>query len=293
MKYLRFNIILSLFILPISLAFAGEKVNQRIEVPHSEKLFIDITRGFVKVKSWDKSEISVQGELDDSVSKLIFKNKKHKTLLKVVAQDGEHWGDSSVLKVFVPESTQVIFKGVDTTFSFNKIYAGISGKSITGDIQIKDARASLSISTMSGDVHIEKAIGKVEVESVSGEIDVSGQFEKAALKSMSGNISATIGSIDKLKIKNISGDIEISGEVQPNAEIKLASVNGNIHFNVDGKLNAVCELVSQFGGSIENSITDDVPQESMMQQQLLNFTSGDGSGKIIMKTISGKITIEE
>ena len=293
MKYFHYSLFFISLALPSALCIAGEKINQTINIENSEKLFIDVTRGIVKVTTWDKPEITIKGELDDTVTNLIFKNKGHKTLIKAKTSAGEHWGDSSILQVFVPKSTAIYFDGVDTTYDFNNIAAGISGETISGDVKVKSSHSKIYLSSMSGNIQVEDSSGKAQIKSVSGDIKIQGYFDKAAVKSMSGDISSTIDNINELLIKNVSGKINVAGQLKPEATVKLASVSGNIKYHAEGELNAECELATQFGGKIENTLTADTAKKSMMQKQELNFISGDGSGKLMISTISGAISLNE
>ena|GEM_PF-1832712 len=197
-------------------------------MPDSEKLFIDISRGFVKVEGWDKQEILLQGELDDAVKKLVFKSKGTKALIKVVPQDAEHWGDASVLKIFMPQSSKLYFRGVDTCFGLAYIHGGVEGKTISGDIMAKDIRTEFFASSMSGDIFVEDSSGKAQVESVSGELNFSGRFNQAKLKSMSGDIIANTENAKKLTIKNVSGNTQIHGRLQQKSDEAFYFMQGAI-----------------------------------------------------------------
>jgi DUF4097 and DUF4098 domain-containing protein YvlB len=110
---------------------------------------------------------------------------------------------------------------------------------------------------------------------------------------MSGDIEADISGTDKLILQNVSGQTNVTGLVKNHAQIKLTSVSGNISFSADKDLNAECMLVSQFGGNIDNQLTDDVPTEASLHKKSLNFISGDGSGSLSMSTVTGAITIKK
>jgi len=276
-----------------NLALAGEKIVQTLVVPPQGKLFVDITRGFVKIQGWDKNEISIQGELDDSVKKLIFKNKGIKSLIKAVSKGEEHWGDSSVLKIFMPHQTKLYFKGVDTTFALSKLHSGIDGRTMKGDLVVEKSNSNIMLSSVSGSIYLVDSTGTANIETVNGAIDVDGQYEKIELESMSGDISARIANIDLLKLKNISGNTHIEGDVKADAFIKIESVSGDILYQASKELNAECEFASQFGGEITNELTADVAQQSAFKGQMLHFVSGDGSGKLIMKSITGTITLNQ
>jgi len=274
-------------------SFAGDKIAQSLIVEPDGKLFVDITRGLVKIKGWDKNEISIQGELDDSVKELIFKNKKHKTLIKAVSKGEEHWGDSSILKIYMPHQSRLYFKGVDATYMISLLEAGVDGKTMTGDLVADSLADNISLSTMSGQIKLMNSTGKVKLETVAGDIILEGSYDKAKIRSMSGDLTLNIADIDEVKAKTISGDLMARGDVKSEADIKLESVNGSIVYYASDKLNAECSLSSQFGGEIFNAFSKDQVTNSYMNQQDLNFVSGDGSGSLSMHTISGDITIEK
>lgn len=289
--FIRCNVILLIIFSGASLA--GQKVNESLSVVPSGIVFIEIPRGFVKIQGWDKAEVMVQGELDDTIEQLIFKTKKDKTLIKAETQGQNYWGDASVLTIFIPQQSQLRFKGIDTSFTVAKLHNNIEGKTISGDLIVTKSKGKIKLSVVSGDVRLVDSSGYTKIESVSGMVDFSGDFKQAFLKSISGDITADINGTNKLTIKNVSGDIQISGQLKNQAQFKLSSVNGDILFKVTGDLNAECQLVSQFGGEINNQLTDDLPTEASLHKQTLSFISGDGSGNLMMNTVTGSITIEK
>jgi len=273
--------------------FAGEQVNESLSVEAKGKVFVKIPRGLVTIQGWDKSEVMVQGELDDSTKGLLFETKKDKTFIKLDTQGQQHWGDASVINIFMPKQLKLYFKGIDTSFTINNLTNHIEGKSINGNLVVKKSHGKIKLSVVSGDIHLVESSGYTKVESVSGQVDFSGDFEKAYLKSMSGDIIADISGTNNLTIKNVSGDTQISGSVKNKAKLKLSSVSGDIWYKASDTLNAECEVVSQFGGDIENELTDDLPMDGNLHKKTLSFISGDGSGSLSMNTINGSVVIEK
>jgi len=282
-------IVFSWLISPITIA--GEKVDQLLEVSSGGKLFIDVTRGMIQVKGWDKSQISLQGELDDSVKQLIFKNKGNKTLIKAVSKGEKHWGDSNVLKVYMPHHSKLYFKGVDSTFKLSSLREGVEGKTISGDILVEKVKNRIALSSMGGDIKLNDSSGEIKLESVAGDIIVDGHYRKAHIRSMSGSIMLDISEVDDVKAKTVSGELKAKGEIKDNAKVVLASVSGDILYRTLGELDAACEISSQFGGEITNKLTKDKVEKSQMNGKALNFVSGDGSGSLVMQTITGNVTI--
>jgi len=276
-----------------AICFAGEAVNKSLAVEPNGIVFVEIPRGLVKIEGWQKNEVLIQGELDDSVDKLIFKAKENKTLIKLDTQGQAHWGDASVLNIFMPQQSKLRFKGIDTSFSITQLKKHIEGKSINGNLVVNNTHGKILLSVVSGNVTVIDSSGVINVKSVSGTIDYSGKFEKAYLKSMSGDITAQISSSSDLSIKNISGNTHIRGQIPNKGQLNLTSVSGNIEYQVTGDLNAECEVVSQFGGEIKNQLTDDLPIEGNLHKNTLSFVSGDGSGRLNMNTVSGSVHISK
>ena len=137
--FLKFFSIVFLFTYSV-FCLAGQKVAQILNVQEEGIVLVDVSRGFVKIRGWDKDQVSLKGELDDTVKELIFKNKGHKTLIKIVTKGRRHWGDSSVLKLRVPENSRIRFKGVDTTFKLEELHNGVDGKTINGDLIIENVQ---------------------------------------------------------------------------------------------------------------------------------------------------------
>jgi hypothetical protein len=288
------NIILVCFISTCcGWAFAGQKIDKTIDADVSGTLYIENTRGQLVIEGWDKPQIQLQGELDDATKKLHFKSKGHKAVIKVKLKDGHHHGHGSDLKVFIPHDTRLIFKGVNSDYKISDLSAKIKGKLINGDVLLYNVHAPISISSVSGKIKVKASSGVARIESVSGKVSFAGKFEQAQLKSMSGKIMANIDEIVELKVENVSGDIAITGELQNNAIVRLNSVSGNIHYVASGKFSGECQIASQFGGKIKNKLTEDKPWSEMLAQHKLQFVSGDGSGKLMMNTVSGSVTLEK
>lgn len=290
------NKIISKFSLILIITFAGnciagEKINQTLSVNATGKVFVEIPRGLVNIKGWDKQDIMVQGELEDTARSLIFKTRKDKTLIKIHKKGHQSWGDSSVINIFMPHQLELYFKGIDTSFTIAKLNNHTEGKSINGDLTVSQSHGKIKLSVVSGNIKATDSSGVIRIESVNGDVDFSGDFKEAYLKSMAGDINANISGTDNLIIKNISGETNISGQVKKEAELKLTSVSGDIIYIASHGLNAECEMVSQFGGEITNMLTDDLPVDGNLHKKTLSFISGDGSGSLSMNTVSGSVAI--
>jgi hypothetical protein len=287
------NILICFTLLLSGFVWAGDQVDRTLEANASGSLFVDNVRGAITIVGWDKPQIQLKGELDDSAKKLIFKRKGHKALIKVKMKGMSHGGQGSHLQIFIPRDTRLRFRGVDTSFHISDLTAKLEGKTINGDLTVANVHAKMSISSVSGKVKVSDSSGTARIESVSGKVDFSGKFTDARIRSMSGDIVANINGTSKLHVKNGSGFTVINGTLLDTADVKLVSISGDIVYRSQGKLNAECEIASRFGGHIENKLTEDKPWQEKMREHKLEFVSGDGSGKLVMNTLSGSVTLEK
>jgi hypothetical protein len=298
MKIYLYSVLLWLFLQAIPFAQAAEQIKQTIKVPTTGHLFIDNDLGSVEVLGWDKSEILVTGELGNESQKVLFKNKDEKTLIKI-KMDGSsdrgtaHSSDGNELKVFVPKNIQIHFKGIDTDYSITGMKAGVEGNTINGELLISNVHTSIKVSSISGDIKVIESSGIAYVETVQGDASIIGTFEDVKVRSVTGNIWTDITAIDKLSTDNVGGDTTVLGHLKKDAQVKMTSVQGDLIFQASGKLNAECQIASQFGGEIVNNLTTDLPKRSHIQHQQLNFVSGDGSGTLLIQTVNGTISIEQ
>ena len=293
MKLYLYLIVLPFTLITTGFVNAGEDVKHSLKVPASGSLFIKSPRGLITVEGWDKSEIQLSGELDDSAEHLIFKNKGDNTLIRIKMKGKSHWGDSTMLKVFMPRSLELHFKGVDTSYSISNLLAEVKGKTITGDISLDNIHSEISLSTVSGEIELVNSSGQAEIESVSGDIVFSGEFEETEIQSMAGSIEIQVDNIQNLQVQSMSGDISVKGDLAPEAEVELSSVSGDIRYKTIKALNATCDIASNFGGKIKNMLTDDMPEKEMLIKKRLSFVSGDGSANLTMHTVSGSVFIEK
>lgn len=293
MKYYLYLIVLPFTLITTGFVNAGEKVKHSLKVPATGSLFIKSPRGQITIEGWDRSEIQLSGELDDSAEHLIFKNSDDNTLIKIMMKGKSHWGDSTMLKVFMPKSLELHFKGIDTSYHINNLLAEVKGKTITGDITLDNVHSEIELSTVSGKVELENSSGQAEIESVSGDIVFSGKFEETEIQSMAGSIQVQIDNIQNLHVQSMSGDISVKGDLDRDAEVELSSVSGAIRYKATTKLNATCDIASNFGGIIKNMLTDDRPEKNGLIQKKLSFVSGDGSANLTMHTVSGSVFIDK
>lgn len=293
-----------------SLALAGEAVNQTQAVSANPMVNIKVQRGDVKIDTWDKSEVQVQGTLDDLSEGLVFKVSG--TRVTVEDKMPRSYGgnaEGSKLTIMLPVSSNIEASGVSSDYRVNAVTGNLSMENVSGDISLKaikggaevrtisgdidakDVAQVMALSTVSGEIEINKSQGDLSLTTVSGEIEVDSQAKSIKLETVSGEVEVDAPMLSQLKANSVSGDIKLNVSAELN-EAKMDSVSGDIKLMFAGVPDAEFRINGGPGGRITNKLTDDKPKrEKYSRQESLTFVSGSGDGTIVLSTISGKLEI--
>ncbi|MCL1049368.1 DUF4097 family beta strand repeat-containing protein [Shewanella abyssi] len=290
---------------------AGTAVDQSQQVQGSPKVSVNVQRGDVVFKSWDKNEISVKGELDELSEGLTFTVKGSHVVIedKMPRRYNGSNKDGSQLTIMLPRQIKLQAEAVSANFSIDAFTGKMDISSVSGDIKASKLTDKVMLHTVSGDISSRELDGKVMLETVSGEIKdtdssgkvgyrlVSGELTanttatQVVVELVSGDATVALANIDSLSIKTVSGDIDLSiASLKDKA--KLGSVSGNIDIHFINEVNVSFDINGGPGGSITNKLSGDkVSKEQYSPQTYLKFQAGDGSADLNASTISGDIKL--
>ena len=281
------------------LIYAGEKIDKTLKVDANGLLDISLVRTSVDIKTWDKSEVHVVGELDDAVKKFIFETSGSKTIIDVEVDDksnGYSWssGDDYDLTVYMPVKSSLIAGGVSSDVTLEGLRNNADISSVSGDVDISDVIAEqIEAETVSGDISISDSTGIMKINSVSGDIETTGNAPRFTVQTVSGDIEANTGETELIDFTSVSGDIEINFVLAPNGHIEADTVSGDINLNFGNEIvNARFDIDTGPGGDIDNNITRDKPESSFIGSEDIKFTSGNGKATVDLNTMSGHIQLD-
>lgn len=289
-----------------------QHVDETMEAAADGFVHVSVVRGDLKIEGWDREEIHVEGELDERTIEFIFDVNGNDARIEVrIDQGGRGWwgddGKPSDLVIHVPEGSNLDVSVVSTDVSVRNILGGLEVGAVSGDLDIEQIRNRIDLHTVSGDVDLRDATGRIRVKTVSGDVDsvktdgqsiyhsVSGDLtvedggEDLELQSVSGDL--TVGSTEYVTVRGhtVSGDVEIGGTFISGGAVEFDSVSGSIRLATGSGPDARFDLETG-SGNIRNRLTADKPRVSKYESEL-RFTTGDGSGEVILSTRSGDIVV--
>ncbi len=172
-----------------------------------------------------------------------------------------------------------------------------------GDVKLEEACAVLLVKTHSGDIDADSCEAEqIVLSSTSGDIDVEmDEAREVNIRSTSGEIELELNHAQVCMLESVSGDIEFEGSAD---HLKITSKSGDVEagcFNLN-KLQIETEsgdvevcvkgcsglegIVETLSGKAELDLDDVVVSENALFWK-------DGSAKIMIKTVSGDISLEE
>lgn len=306
--------ILSMTLLSAGVALAGEKIDQALETAVDGRVSIDVMSGEVQIKSWDKNEVKVVGELDDDAEGYQFEQNNNRVVFKVhmPRQRWGSWKDSggSELTFWVPKGSELRFEGVNTDIKVDGITGSSRINTVNGDIEAYQLTSRVSLETVNGRVEAEKLEGKIklmtvngeiddrdsagelEIEAVNGDIRTNSQAEEVAVNNVNGDMNLTLKNIKELEINTVNGDIGMSLETQKRAKVYISTVGGDAYIKMPSDISANFSIEAHSGGDITNRLTSDrSTKERYGPGESLRFTTGSDAVEIEIDTVSGDIKL--
>ncbi|MBT4160713.1 MAG: DUF4097 family beta strand repeat protein [Gammaproteobacteria bacterium] len=291
----------------------GEDVDKSLPASADTLVSVNVQRGSVKLRGWDKNEVRVYGTLDEQTREFIFEERGDEIRIHVRVHDRKNgWfsdGQASDLTINIPSSSKIEFGGVSTDVDVRDFEGVVDMGVVSGDLYLEGGSGRVTVQTVSGDIEIHDSDGRVRVKSVSGDVEsynttgdssyssVSGDLliedggRDLRLETVSGDVEVNNKEMDNVGGHSVSGDIKIKGDPVAGGTIEFDSVSGSIRLRLGGDVNASFDIETG-SGSIRNRISDDKPRVSKyMRDDTLRFSLGDGEGQVIITTRSGDISI--
>jgi len=263
------------------------------EVPADARGVVQITNtaGSVIVEGWDRSQVSVHGELGEGVERVDVSGESGRTIIKVVLP-GHSWrGGEAKLRVQVPKDSELQL----TTVSADARVTGVNGvqrvNAVSGDVTTEIAGADLELKTVSGDVRIKGhgQSARLHVSTVSGDVHLEHGAGDLETSSVSGSLVVSLDSARAVHARTTSGDLRFEGRLTRGASFDAASVSGDLTVRASAEGGYSYE-VSTFSGDISDCF-DAKSEKTGGVGHSLSGSRGEGAGHMRLKTMSGDVEL--
>jgi hypothetical protein len=269
MKFFRRLII---FIIGFSLTACGSdlpepEINFQNNYPINKtgSISIVLDEGSIIVKG-DRASNEIKIESDMDVSNVIkITNQDGSDLLSLDFKD--RVDKLKLLRVTLPEGISLSIDSFESKIEID----GLSNK-----IHIESIASPISLINISGVINIKDERGNVDLFNSTGVFNIMGIHGIFNIFDCHGLITSS----------TILGKLIYSGTIQGNDEIGFETDHGNVVINLSEESD-----VTLTGHSTTGEVISTIPGMKINLRDVIG-QSGDGSGKLKIRTVSGSITLQ-
>ncbi|WP_137165649.1 DUF4097 family beta strand repeat-containing protein [Salinimonas lutimaris] len=299
------------------LALAGQPINKELETSGSPNVEIEHVNGEAIIKTWDKSAVKVTGELSDNTEEYQFEKRGAGVFLEIESKrHHDDWKNANTangdkLTIYVPVNSRVIYSAVTADLQIQDVTNATSAEIINGDIKASNLQGRIKLETVNGDIRLDNVAGELTVETVNGDISgqhtgsqdarfvtvngdiqVDSQSALLRLESVNGKIDFNADRVTELDLITVNGAVTGRINLADNGDINGTSVGGKLDLTFNQDVSARFDMQAHAGGSIVNHLTDKQASKAKYgPNKWLEFTVGNGSARVELSTVHGKIRL--
>ncbi|MEM8962863.1 MAG: DUF4097 family beta strand repeat-containing protein [Acidobacteriota bacterium] len=272
--------------------WAEREVSKRVDASATGAVEISVVSGDVEVIGWERSEIEVTGRVGPGVREVRVERFGDRVEIEAEIRSSKGRRSSSVeLVIKVPVGSRLDLSTVSAFASVNGVDGGVQAGTVSGGLEVRGAPERVQLETVSGTIEATVDSNNVDIDTVSGQIklrgDIGGQVRASAV---SGRLDLDLGAVDYLSVEAVTGSIRASADLSPRGTMRLASHSGEVEIRLPRSISARISA-SAFSGSIDNDLGPAAKSERHGPRKTLDFTLGDGEGRVELETFSGSIEI--
>jgi DUF4097 and DUF4098 domain-containing protein YvlB len=303
-------------VMPLSV-LAKQNIEQLIEAEQNALVKIEHQKGAVQIIAWAQNAVEVTGVLHSDEAELMVERRGRVISIEVEHKSGSGtWfsGDSMMeadLVVRIPAQGSVDFESLNGKLSVEGIQGGVDAELVNGSIDVSNTAGDLHLITVNGSINARDVSGRMNLETVNGDIElthsgkdkvklgtVNGEIEVKSdttdlvISAVNASMDLALQTVQDLSLDMVNGRVDAQLSLADKGSIEASSVGGRMTFAFANDVAARFRIDAHAGGRIDNNLTnDEVVKQKYGPSRSLNFTTGDGSGRVDIDTVSGRVVL--
>lgn len=295
---------------------AAQSIEREARTTATPSVSIEIDSGYLTVEAWDKSEVRIEGELDDRIEEWRFDSSED--TVDIVIEEGRgRWGGSwgrsggsdTRVRLYLPKGSRLSFEGINTSMEASGLAGRVDAETVNGNIKMREVTAAVDLSSVNGSILAENISGnlelatvngkvmvkgatgeKLEVSAVNGDVNVESTASDIEVEAVSGDVDMKLKQVQRISMSLVSGDLNASLHLMDGGRLTAEAVSGDLNLVLIEPVNIRVSAESM-SGDLENQISDVKPQRGDYIGNNLEFTTGDASARVQVNTVSGDLTL--
>lgn len=277
----------------LALPATAKEIDETLDAAADGHVDVSNIAGSVKVSGWSRNTVEVTGTLGPKVEELVFERDRDRITIKVKVPRNAGRGIDSDLDIKVPQKSSLDIGTVSADIDVSDVNGEQQLHSVSGDVTTETGGADVTAESVSGDIEVsgDKKVGETNFSTVSGDITLFRLSGNVSAQSVSGDVIIDEGSFERVDLNAVNGELVFRAALQKGGKFEAETVNGDIDVELDGKVSARIDI-STFNGRIRNCFGPKAERSSKYAPGWdLDFTEGDGDGRIEISTMNGGISL--
>lgn len=283
-----------------SSALADTPINETRSVSSDARIEVFNVRGSIKVRGWDKSEVSISGTLGEGSAGLTVDGGGSSLRIKVEPPEKQgwfSWGSSnnmqdSILDIRMPRTGSLRVDAVSALVDASDLEGReLSVDTVSGKVRLEAKVRDLSVDSVSGNIEADGSADNAKFETVSGDVRIRASGGDFRFDTVSGDVDADLDGYEGIAGGSVSGDMHFRGAPRRSARVELESMSGDVTIEVPANGSASLRAKT-FSGDLDSDFGT-ITEPDHGPGRSLETEVGDASGRIHLETFSGDIEIRK
>lgn len=264
----------ALLILALALPVVAEvRIDETRQVAADATITVENIAGSLRLSGWERNEVQVAGTLGRGLEKVDITGSGSRLDVRVVYPRNCHDCGGADLEIRVPAGCR------------------LEVNTVSADIEAADVIGEGRFESVSGTVTVATSGPSLRVKSVSGDVVIRGAGPRVEANTVSGTLTARMPVLQEGDFESVSGSLRIDAELAAKGLVEAQTVSGDVELRLPSGVGADFE-VHTFSGDIRNDFGHEARRTSEYGPgRELEFSSGDGSARVYIKTLSGEVRL--
>jgi hypothetical protein len=247
--------------------------------------------GSTTVSGWDRDSIALVGTLDPGAGRFYIGGGPSSLKLGVEAPAASTAAGAARLEVRVPYGSVVWVKAADASIEVDGVQGGLDLYSVSGDISVRGAPATVRAESMEGGISIDARTPWARAKTASGTIAVAGDVTDLAATTVSGTVRVAASRQARARIESVTGEVVVTGRPTRGGAWEIETHSGSVTLALASDTDAEI-TVHSFGADVRSELGRVVSQRvDDLAGSELGIVAGAGGTSFTVRTFKGPVVI--
>jgi hypothetical protein len=246
--------------------------------------------GSTTISGWDRDSVAIVADLEPGAGRFYMGG--HEVIkLGVEPPSGSSAPGAARIELRVPRGSVVWVKAADASIEVDGVRGGLDLYSVSGNIGVRGAPATLRAESMEGEIHTDVRTPWARVKTASGRINLAGEISDLAATTVSGVVHVLASRQARARIESVTGGVIVTGRPTRGGAWEIETHSGPVTLELAPDTDAEI-AVHTFGGEVQTGLGRVTSRRSGdLSGSELTILAGTGGTSMTVRTFKGPVAI--